>query len=177
MVYAEIHSAGRRRQSVIVKDPKALAAIRLLPCCACQRNGPSHAHHLYAKGMGGGFRNDSRTNLAPLCWKCHANHHNGHYPRFDVLLQSVCQREGLPLEVVRAHCLAVRNELKLPPKEARVRANEILRELSIDYAIRLCPAGEEGEQGPDLLPRPANLGARGHSRPGVADDQGFWRAL
>lgn len=35
------------------------------------------AHHIIAKGMGGGKRDDRDENLVALCYACHLKRHNG----------------------------------------------------------------------------------------------------
>jgi HNH endonuclease len=52
------------------------------------------AHHLFARGMGGGGRLDIRVNLVALCRSCHTDTHAGHIIR-AALLAIVAQREGV----------------------------------------------------------------------------------
>lgn len=53
------------------EDPKHLRAVRLLPCLACGRPGPSEAHHVIAKGMGNSKGGDDFWNVIALCTDCH----------------------------------------------------------------------------------------------------------
>lgn len=46
--------------------------IRSKPCIGCGK-GPTDAHHVKARGMGGGHENDFTA--APLCRECHNGYH------------------------------------------------------------------------------------------------------
>ncbi len=47
-----------------LKDEEFLNQIRSIPCLACGKQPPSHAHHIKSKGSGG---DDSWFNVIPLC--------------------------------------------------------------------------------------------------------------
>ena len=49
--------------------PGHLSKIRLMPCCACGKLGPSEAHHLKS-GRGKATKGPNRSSL-PLCWEDH----------------------------------------------------------------------------------------------------------
>jgi hypothetical protein len=154
--------------------PKVLAAIRRLPCCVCGRPAPSEAAHLWPKGMGGAYRNDSYLNLAPLCRLHHQSHHDGNGPDLKTLVRKVSERTGMRQNIIRAFNLRVREA----PKGSDVDA--ILREL-IDAAAKdgggaRC-SHRPGGEGTDDLPRPTNPGDDSDSRSGVDVPQSFWRVL
>lgn len=55
-------------------DEAYLEFVRSLPCCACGKPGPSHAHHETGAGRGKGQKApDNRT--IPLCFQCHRDFH------------------------------------------------------------------------------------------------------
>lgn len=49
-------------------DPFYLNEVRKLPCLACGKSGPSHAHHVRSRGAGG---KDDYWNVIALCENCH----------------------------------------------------------------------------------------------------------
>lgn len=56
-------------------DEAYLDFVRSLPCCACGKNAPSHAHHETGGGRGKGQKApDNRT--MPLCFQCHREFHS-----------------------------------------------------------------------------------------------------
>ncbi len=59
-------SAERKRERAA---PGHLDKIRLLPCCACGRPGPSTAHHL--KAGRGSMTKSPNSRALPLCWDHH----------------------------------------------------------------------------------------------------------
>ena len=59
-------SAETKREK---EAPGHLDKIRLLPCCACGKLGPSEAHHL-KMGRGKATKGPNRSSL-PLCWEDH----------------------------------------------------------------------------------------------------------
>lgn len=65
--------AGKPRRASAL-DPAYLRFIRSLPCCACGRRAPSHAHHEIGGGRGKGQKAPDRRTL-PLCSQCHADFH------------------------------------------------------------------------------------------------------
>lgn len=79
------------------------------------------AHHLFAKGMGGGGRLDVRVNLAALCTACHRSHHDGNEPTRNDLLAVVAAREG----VLQADIEDAIAKLRRAPKGSDVA--EVLR--------------------------------------------------
>lgn len=56
-----------------VEDPDHLEWIRRRPCCFCDREAPSEAHHVIHKGMGGANVRDDMT--IPVCRGCHKRCH------------------------------------------------------------------------------------------------------
>lgn len=70
---------------MVVKNNKKLDETRKLPCCVCGRGAwdmdrgeyRNEAHHVKAKGMGGGKRDDE--NVVSLCSSCHLELHS--YPK------------------------------------------------------------------------------------------------
>lgn len=61
------------------KDPKRLAAVRKLECCACEKLGieqkyPTESHHLIGYGMG---KKASDLLTIPLCFLHHAGGNMG----------------------------------------------------------------------------------------------------
>jgi hypothetical protein len=59
-------SAEKKRERAA---PGHLDKIRLLPCCACGRPGPSTAHHL--KAGRGSMTKAPNSRALPLCWDDH----------------------------------------------------------------------------------------------------------
>lgn len=88
-------------------DEKLLRRIRLLPFCElCGKEVPTglNAHHLRARGMGGGSRLDVWFGVAGLCPpiagnNCHDDLHRGLIPRFAALT-AVAYRCKLDREVI-----------------------------------------------------------------------------
>lgn len=62
--------------------------------CGRKARGGLDAHHIYAKGMGGGSRLDIRRNLVGLCRECHTSHHAGNEPLRCDLMALVATREN-----------------------------------------------------------------------------------
>lgn len=57
---------------VRLENPELLAAVRLQPCAACKRPGPSDPNHVRTRGAGGG---DTADNVMPLCREHHTEWH------------------------------------------------------------------------------------------------------
>lgn len=69
-------------------------------------------HHLWARGMGGAFRIDTRYNLAALCLGCHRAHHDGNEPTKLDLLAVVAARESVTQDEIERVVLAIRRAPK-----------------------------------------------------------------
>ena len=81
---------------MIIKDELLLAEFRAKSHCElCKRWCPGEldAHHVFARGMGGGKRLDLRINLVSLCRWCHQDYHSGRISRHE-LLTLVAHREN-----------------------------------------------------------------------------------
>lgn len=70
-----------------------------------------HAHHLLARGMGGGGRVDIPENLLALCPPCHRKTHDGHV-KLEVLVKLVGERMGLAPDVVLERIWEIRRRRK-----------------------------------------------------------------
>ena len=77
-----------------IVDPAARAACRAIGFCeVCGKSeGPFHAAHLLARGMGAGKQMDVPINLICLCPGCHGEAHAGKIC-FDRLAGIVVMRE------------------------------------------------------------------------------------
>ncbi len=82
--------------------------------CGILSRGRLDAHHIYARGMGGGGRLDVRENLIALCALCHRRVHDGNIKRLQ-LLTVVARREGLQVEEVAQRVMDLRRKKKTPP--------------------------------------------------------------
>jgi hypothetical protein len=103
---------------VRIVDPDMLDLFRLMRCEYCKRpcRYPTHPHHVFGRGFGGGTRLDIRVNLIGLCgpWdgNCHGLVHAGKVLRCN-LLAVIAAREGclqgdIEAEVYRLRRLAKR---------------------------------------------------------------------
>lgn len=54
-------------------DEELLDVVRSLPCVACNKPPPNHAHHLFSKGSGG---DDVASNIISLCFSDHREIHD-----------------------------------------------------------------------------------------------------
>lgn len=77
-----------------VMDEALLDVFRARACEWCMAPPRSEAHHIYAKGIGGGARLDVPLNLISLCRSCHGKVHMGIISREKFWIQ-VAAREGL----------------------------------------------------------------------------------
>ena len=82
---------GRNGRARGIVDEKLLDRWRQQPCAICGKRPPSEAHHLTAKGIGGGNRKDVDENILPLCLRHHREVHDGNILR-DVLMAIVAYR-------------------------------------------------------------------------------------
>ncbi len=95
-------------------DPVLLASFRTKNCEWCGRKPPSEPHHVSAKGMGG-QQIDHRLNLVALCFKCHADHHDGREPRKHQLESKIIvPREGVTVDEIETF---INNFRRLPKEE------------------------------------------------------------
>ena len=70
------------------------------------------AHHIAAKGMGGGGRLDVKENLVALDRACHTAHHYSGKPSRRELLEVVSRREGVSVEDIENTIFALRRKPK-----------------------------------------------------------------
>ena len=78
-------------------------------CEWCHKKGPVEAHHLWAKGHGGGHRLDVLINLIALCRQDHQAHHDGNEPTRSDLVAVVAAREKMLQDDLVAEITRLRN--------------------------------------------------------------------
>ncbi len=86
-------------------DRPLLAVFRASQRCEwCRRPTPEgcHPHHVTTRGMGGARRLDIRINLIALCWKCHANFHNGFVDSAELIKIVALREKTTPQEIQEA---------------------------------------------------------------------------
>lgn len=86
----------------ITREEVLIAARQPGRCEVCQKFCPDgrDPHHIDARGMGGGNRNDSATNIIALCRQCHQD-----VDWFKLTMREceiiAADREGVPVEWLR----------------------------------------------------------------------------
>lgn len=100
-----------------VIDEALLATFRPGPCEMCGRPGPTEPHHVFARGLGGGWRLDIRINLIAICRVCHDRVHWGKLGTAvetrDYLLGIVAERERSTRAALEEEIYRLRREVRL----------------------------------------------------------------